>query len=198
MTKQYNKIGTQRAEMSASYRAPVPSTNFIFKYLRLGGTSSGTDDMNTTGGTTGTPQVYSWVCPAGSIAYLHRMCISHRDDSFPPAKYGGSTLANGVTADVYDNNTTGVLLDFMDGDPITAMAEWTHLAGTDVTLQAGTGPLNDDHMGVRWTFWNAGGSIELTSGQCIRMTMWDNMSHLTHMDAMVQGTIWPSTNDYGA
>ena len=198
MSRQFNKIGTQRAEMSAAYQPPIPSTNFLFKYMRLNGATSGSDGMNSTIGTSTAPAVFSYVCPANRIAYIHRCNVSHRDVNFPPAKYGSSTLANGILVDAFDTNTSGVLIDFTDNDKITAMGEWTHLAGIDMTLQSGTGPLNDDHMGIRWTLWNAGGSLELTSGQAIRFQLHDDMSYLSHMDAMVQGTIWASTDNYGS
>lgn len=90
--------------MVATYQPPIPSTNFVFKYLRLNGASSNTDDMNSTLGTTAAPATFS-----------------------------------------------------------------------------------------RWALFKAGGAMELTSGQAFRMRFQDDMSHLTHMDAMVQGTQWATT-----
>ena len=193
MAQRFGLYGQQAANLVGSISYPTAPANLLFEHLKS--SSSGTNMASAASSASTTdPAIYYYTCPVNRRVYLERMCMVVSDASMnAPSKWGASTLANGFLAEIYDTNTTGQLLNFMPAMGIKGTKDMTHLAGIDVTVQSGTGPANDDSLGIRWTFSKAGGSIALTSGQAFRWHVRDDITYLTGMDAMVQGTIWSTT-----
>ena len=193
MAQRYGLYGQQAANLVGSVSYPTAPGNFLYANLL---SSSGGINMAAAASSANStaPIMFTYECPSDKRVYLERICMVIYDASMnAPAQWGGSTLANGFNIEIYDTNTTGQLLDFTPNESIKGTGEMMHLAGIDVTVQSGTGPANDDALGIRWTFSRAGGTIALTSGQAFRWHVRDDITYLSHMDAMVQGTIWSTT-----
>ena len=193
MAQRYGLYGQQAANLVGSISYPTAPENFLYEHIES--SSGGTNMALASSSANSTaPVVFSYVCPVNRRVYLERVCMVVFDASMnAPAQWGGSTLANGFKAEIYDTETSGQLLDFMPAMGIKGTADMVYLAGTDVSVQSGTGPANDDALGIRWTLSKAGGSIALTSGQAFRWHIRDDITYLTRMEAMAQGTIWSTT-----
>ena len=155
------------------------ATDLLYKYLKDGATI----DMSVDGSST--PVKYKYTVPTDSRALITRVMIVILDKGPIPTKFGGvATLTNGLDIQIFDSDGTTVLVDFLDGAPITQNAEFGCLAGVDIQIDAGAA---SDSLIVRWTLRDAGASAVLTEGQIFQMTVNDDLTGLDSMVVLVQG-----------
>ncbi len=162
-------------------RDDAPS-NFLFKFLR---TSAGSEDMATTAG------VYQYTVPDGKTAEIFRVNFQIVDGGITYNEFGGlgAVLTNGIKIEIIDQDTTTVILDFLDGETIKANEHFAALSGVDAALDLAAG---DDALLVRWSISKAGDNhgVVLQAGEILRVTTQDDLTNLTVFQAMVQGKVF--------
>jgi hypothetical protein len=174
--------GEGEAEGAFFELTQVP-TNFVFKFLRTGADSA---DMAVDGGT---PVVFRYTVPAGKVFELWRINWHIIDGSLRADGFGGlAVLGNGLLLRILKSDESAEL-DFTDGMPLKRHSEFAHLAGVDLFPDTSGVGGADDALSIRWTIARAGRAMLLTAGQHIECVVQDDLSDLTHFQAMVQGIL---------
>lgn len=167
--------------------AALPPPDFTYEFLRVAtGTGlQGSVEMNLNSVTTGT--VYEYVVPAGKVFDFARVNFVIVDVNVRPEDFGGIAggLATGSTFEIIDDDANTQVLDFMNGTRMQTNADFIPLSGADVVINDVAGA--DDMLPIRFTIIKAGRPMQLTAGQRVRWTNWDNLTALTKFRAMVQG-----------
>ncbi len=143
-----------------------------------------THEMDVNGSST--PVSFQVVVPAGKVGIISRVVFHMVDGGMTWAEFGGITaLSNGVLVRARDSNDD-VLLDFMDGAALTSNSMFAHLAGVDAFLSV---EAQDDAFSVRWSLFKTGYVPYLTAGQYLELLVQDNLSAITHFQAILQGRL---------
>jgi hypothetical protein len=170
-----------------SVSSSTSANDFIYKNLLLTSgpqSATGNDyDINTNSAVT--PSVFEYEVPAFTTIDFSRCNIFMTDGNIGPNGFAGlAALSNGCLFEIIDSDGTTVLLDFLDGVPLTTNDQFTKLAGVDTVATFAAG---DDFFPIRFTMARAGKKMRLTAGQRIRWTNQDNLSAITRFQFMVQG-----------
>lgn len=154
---------------------------FIFKFLRNGAMTQ----MNVNGSVT--PVNFRYTVPAGKQVWLHRLHMTATNTNMSKTTFFGEVaLTNGLTFQVHDQ-TDALLIDFLDGEPITVTHEFGALVGVDIqTVASGAG---NDYESVRWTIANSGEPLFMDEGSYIECVISDDLTGISTMKAMIQGVI---------
>lgn len=166
------------------FKLTTDPTNFVFTLLR---DTSPSHDMTVDG--SGTSVSFRYTVPAGRSFEFWRLTFHIIDGSVRADGFGGlAPLSNGVLVRIL-NADESVQLDLSDNDPFVRHADFSHLAGIDVTPdQSGVGGAQDN-VSVRWTVSRSGRAMLLASGQIIEFVIQDDLTGLTEFHAMVQGIL---------
>ena len=161
--------------------------NQLFEFLRLGGTSSGSKEMNIVATASGA-KVFSYV--ALERITIHRLNFTLIDGAIKYGQFLGiaSALSNGIKAQ-HRRASGAILKDFLDGETITKTEHFGWLAGTDAIKEPGAG---DDSYPVRWTMAKSGEPMEMEAGTDIAIIIQDDLSTVAEMSCMIQGHTGPS------
>lgn len=140
--------------------------------------------MNVNGSVT--PVHFDYV--AAETIHLTRLNISLTDGNIQYGKFGGlaAALTNGLLIRALDADGSGVIKDFLDGEPIKVNEHFANLAGVDAVSQPAAGL---HILPVRWTFAKSGANLQLHVGQRLRITIQDDLTGISYLAAMVQGHI---------
>lgn len=144
-----------------------------FSFLRR---SDGTRDLAVNGSQV--PQVFSFTPPPGPAVNVARILWKLRDKKIDITKPLGT---NGITVQLLDESG-GVVIDFLDGEAIQSLDDFSLLAGIDHTME------HEDSWHCRWTLAKSGQPVKLFQNQRIAVTIRDDLSDFVHFYAMAQGT----------
>lgn len=156
----------------------------LFRHLDTNGDGTGT--KNAVGDYSSTPTDFKIQPAANQMFILHRMLVFIKDTTGIDADaYGnGIVLTNGIN--IKYSHAAGVVVDMVDGIPITVNGDWGRLC-YDVELKAwGAG---NEILVVRWTFDKAGEPLVLNGadGDRFVVSLNDDFSGLLAHYFMVQG-----------
>lgn len=154
---------------------------FVFKYLR----NSGFPEMNVNGLTA--PKIFEYIVPAGKNVWLHRLNAEGHNASITRDNFLGiAALANGLDFQIVDDQDN-LLIDFNDGEKIKITTEFSALCGVDTQIDTRGG--GEDGIAIRWTFDRAGEPIFMKEGYKFRVIVNDDLSGISQLRMMLQGTI---------
>lgn len=185
---QFSIIVAPGTTLEVSVSGSDSPEKFIYKHLlRVSGpqSASGNDYDLDTNSSLGTPSVFEYQVPAFTTIDFTRCTLFMTDGNIGPNAFGGlAALSNGCLFEIIDDDGSSVLLDFLDGVPLTTNDQFTKLAGIDTVATFAAG---DDFFPIRFTMAKAGKKMRLTAGQRIRWTNRDDVSGITRFQFMVQG-----------
>ena len=158
------------------------TNNLVFRYLDTNG--DGTGDKEMVGNYALSPEEFSIGC-VGRIHVIHRIMVHYTDiGNILSNTYGcGITLTNGIEIECRDNDDS-VLIDLLDGIPITDNDGWLHIC-YDFHALATLG--NTKSFAARWTFAKSGSPLVLHSGQKLVARLNDDFTGLLEHSMFVQG-----------
>ena len=160
------------------YRNPG---DLVFKRLRSEVDQS--IDMNVDGSST--PVAFSYANTTEDLYVLSRANWSIRDANPTAIKFGGlAELTNGLLMRVM-NAEGKIVLDMLDGFPLTKNLDFGILAGTDWARDVAAGAA--DVVTVKWTFARTGKRLLLPAGHKFQVVVQDNLTTLDEFKVMVQG-----------
>lgn len=155
---------------------------FVFSYLK----NAGSAEMAVNGTT---PKVFEYVVPAGKNVWIQRLNIFGTNTNIDPDNFFGiSALSNGLKIEVVDSSDV-LIKDFTDGLPIKSLIDLSALAGSDAGSSIDRLGSADSGATVRWTISKAGEPLFIREGYKFRVTVRDNISGITKLRMMLQGTI---------
>jgi hypothetical protein len=167
----------------------------IYDFLTDDGlTADGTNEnANVNGAVTAVP--FYRGPPTGEIWAIHRMIVEIEDNAtFTADNYGGvSTLTNGVELEVREGTTGALILDVLDSEDITSIADWAAHCYDMTEHTFGSG---NNFAVARFTFANAGRPIVLDGdrGEVLIARVNDDLSGLVNHKFMIQGHQIPEHN----
>ncbi len=188
MVRQFGAPKGAQAVWQTGSAGQEPS-GFIYAFLRQTSgnpPASGDDrDMNVVADTA-TPGVFQYIVPENRIVKLARINIGIVDGGIRWNEFAGlgAPLDNGIQLQTMfaDGNPS---LDFLEGEAIQTNQDFEALAGVDAVVALAAG---DDLMPIRFSFFKAGTEIVLKENESLRMLIRDDLSGMTEMRAMVQGS----------
>lgn len=158
----------------------------IYRFLDANGDGTGTKDSSVDGSST--QQVFKYVPKSGDKTFLHRLIIHVEDSgSFDSGSYGnGITLTNGVGVEVRKITDDSVVLDLMDGVPVTKNPEWGRFC-YDVDISSyGAGT---ESLTARWTFEKSGQPLFIQDDEYFCVTINDDLTGLVEQYFNIQGVV---------
>jgi hypothetical protein len=159
----------------------VYADGMVFRHLDTNGDGTGTKEM--TGNYALSPEEFFF--EADNVTFLYRMIVQYQDaGNIIARQYGaGIVLANGIDMEVRDRDDN-VLIDLLDGIPITGNDDWAHVC-YDLTIGSALG--SEKLFAARWTFAKSGCPIVLKPGEKLVARFNDDFSGLISQTYMVQG-----------
>lgn len=126
---------------------------------------------------------------SGKVWRIERMIISIEDNAvFNAENYGGiSTLSNGILVrKLRSGPTDTVILDLLDGRPVTSMVKWASFCYDGQYSDFGSG---NNFYEVRWTFSRSGTPLKLSghNQEKLVVTVRDDLSTLVSHTFHIQG-----------
>ena len=175
---------TSIADVVQTEEAHVLPADWLAKFLNSGSSI----EMNVDGSD---PVVkFKYTVPANRCAVIRRVNWAIEDATVKMPEFGGiSALTNGLLVQVIDTDTTTVVLDFLDGNPIKQNFHFALLAGSDVDIERDTGNVNET-LFVRWSLYKGGGPLFLAPGQIFQVTVQDDLTGLDAFHASLQGQLY--------
>ena len=171
------------ATMDRVFTAPqiIPPSEFWQAYLENGGSSG----MNVNGSVT--PVSFRWTCPADHFFMFQRFIFQIVDNAVDWDRFGGITaLTNGVVFTIYDSDDT-ILAQF---PPLKVNYEVSMVfAGGAANIRQGNTQSN--LVAIFNIPEQTGYVLTITEGQYIEAVIQDDLTALTHMDALVTGRMVP-------
>lgn len=177
-----------------TFAPPKPPELFRYKYLRrVSGPISASGQLYdmATNSSLITPSIFEYEVPAGETLELSRVNIEVLDNGMRNDFFAGvAALANGCLFQIIAADGSTVLLDFLDGIPITKNADFASLAGVDSVVRV-AGP-GDNMLPVRFSIFKAGSEMLLSEGRRIRWTNRDDLSAISLFRMEAQATLQSS------
>lgn len=162
---------------------PIPPQEFLQRDLTDDGTTSGSDLMNVDGSIT--PVDFWYTVPSGKLFLFHRLVLQIVDGSVDWAGFGGiAALTNGVLITIYDDQNNAIIA-------LPALKE-----NYEIAMQFGAGAAeirpgaaNSNLIAVYDVHEQAGYVFGVPAGWKFQVTIQDNLTAITHMDALVTGRL---------
>ena len=157
----------------------IPPGEFWQSFLENGGSA----DMNVNGAVT--PVSFRWTVPAMKMFFMQRFIFQIVDTGLDWNLFGGiAALTNGVVFSIYDSDDT-ILAQF---PPLTANYEVAQIfGGGEAYIRQGNA------LGNLISVFNipekVGYALSLTEGQYVEGVVQDDLTGLTHMDALLTGRL---------
>ena len=157
----------------------IPPGEFWQAYLENGGSSA----MNVNGAVT--PVSFRWTVPAMKMFFMQRFIFQIVDNAVDWNLFGGiAALANGVVFTIYDVDDT-ILAQF---PPLTVNYEVAMVfGGGDAYIRQGNAQSN--LIAVFNVPDKLGYSLSLSEGQYVEGVVQDDLTAVTHMDALLTGRL---------
>ena len=171
------------ATMNRVFTAPqaIPPSEFWLAHLENGGSSG----MNVNGSVT--PVSYRWTCPADHFFMFQRFIFQIVDAGLDWNLFGGiAALTNGVVFSIYDSDDT-ILAQF---PPLKVNYEVSMVFGGG-NAQIRQGAALGNLIAIFNIPEQIGYVLTLTEGQYVEAVIQDDLTALTHMDALVTGRMVP-------
>lgn len=161
---------------------PIPPEELFFKTFSLDGDGV-TFGMDVDGSVT--PQDFQVIVPTGKMLLLHEVSWHIVDAGITMTEFGGiPALTNGCLFHLHDESG-GQLVSLTDDRAITTNYEFTHIGG--VQPQIGPG---QDAVFITLNFQEMLGYVPyLKAGQYIAFHIRDNLTALTHFEAVAVGRL---------
>ena len=165
-------------------RFSANAQSLIYQYLSSVGDGTGTS--NWIGDHT--PEKAKYVCPAGKLAFIHRMLIEIADVGvIGVLGYGAlAALDPGWLMKVYDSDDTA-LVDLTGGHAIEGNGELAALCYDATLNDYGAG--NAGYVNARYSFDRAGHPLILKAGQYLSIDFNHDFTGLVQHRFMVQGEL---------
>ena len=155
--------------------------DLVFKRLRS--EVDGSIDMDVDG--SATPVAFTYANTTDDRYVLRRTNWSIRDANPTAIKFGGLTeLTNGLLVRIMTAEGS-VVLDMLDGFPLTKNEDFGILSGIDWVRDVAAGAA--DVVTVRWTFSKTGRDLLLPPGHRFQVLVQDDLTALDEFKIMVQG-----------
>lgn len=157
-------------------------------YEMLQRASDGTTAMNVNGSVSAVN--FDYKVPSGTVYkkfMLSRIDFVIVDGAIRWGQFGGiATLTNGLLVQILDDADVVLQHFATDVHPIVNNEDFGGLAGADNVIILAAG---DDALPVRFSIFKSGNPMALLPNWRVRVVVQDNLTGLTHFDAMVQGVL---------
>lgn len=150
--------------------------------------SDGTIDMNVDGSAAAIN--FDYVVPAGTVYnefMFSRINIVIVDGNIRWGRFAGlaAALTNGLLIQALDDNDVIQQHFTTDVHPIRTNEDFGGLSGVDNVIRLAAG---DDAIPIRFSIFKSGGLMTLLPNWRVRVIVQDDLSEISHMDGIVQGT----------